>query len=103
MATNLKDYTNLRTLLDSLEDGALRFYLSGKGMSQPKKFKYLKDTLVPIIHEVWQQSQGVNKLGVDSECPPGYNECNGVCVPYPCPDGGLATLSSRAQSAKRKR
>src|SRR3954469_1361466 len=110
MSTNLKQYTDLRTLLDSLEIGALRFYLSGKGMSSGKKYKYLKDRLMPIIDEVWHQPVGVKPLpsniGSEIECPPGYYACDGVCVPYNCPDViSAATLSARKKpkATKRKR
>lgn len=102
MATNLKQYTDLRTLLDSLEIGALRFYLSGKGMSPPQKYKYLSDILRPIIDEVWHQQQAAKKLGIETECPPGYYECDGCCVPYKCPELSLTTARKKTKAAKRK-
>jgi hypothetical protein len=103
MSTNLKQYTNLRTLLDSLEVGALRFYLSGKGMSARQKYRYLEDRLMPIIDEMWHQPQGSNKLALEFGCPPGYYECQGVCVPYTCPDAANETASLKAKATKRKR
>lgn len=102
MSTNLKQYTNLRTLLDSLEVGALRFYLSDTGMSARQKYRYLEDKLMPIIDDVWHQPQGTKKLAAMG-CPPGYYECFGVCVPYTCADLGAAKAKSRAKSAKSKR
>ncbi len=102
MATNLKQYTDLRTLLDSLEIGALRFYLSGKGMSPAQKYKYLSDMLRPIIDEVWHQQQAANKLVVEAVCPPGYYDCDGCCVPYKCPDLGSLTAGKKTKATKRK-
>lgn len=101
MPTNPKDYTNLRTLLDSLEVGALRYYLSGTGLSQPQKLKYLKDKLVPIIDELWHQPQGIKKV-IGGECPPGYFDCDGVCVPYKCPDIISLTIKKNTKATKRK-
>ena len=109
MSTNLKQYTDLRTLLDSLEVGALRFYLSGKGMSSRQKYKYLKEMLMPIIDEVWHQPVGanhpvpLNQLS-EIECPPGYYACDGVCVPYNCPDliGAAVSARKKPKAAKRK-
>jgi hypothetical protein len=108
MSTNLKQYTDLRTLLDSLEVGALRFYLSGKGMSPRQKYKYLKEKLMPIIDDVWHQPVGtnhpvpLNHLS-EVECPPGYYACDGVCVPYNCPDVISATISARKKPKATKR
>ena len=111
MATNPKEYVNLRTLLDSLEVGALRFYLSGTG-SQPKKFKLLKDKLMPLIDELWNppqetqkpgtMKQRTKKPGIDIDCPDGYFDCEGCCVPYRCPD--LSSLKPKPRAgSKRKR
>jgi hypothetical protein len=101
MSTNLKQYANLRTLLDSLEVGALRFYLGGKGMSASQKYRYLEKKLMPLIDEVWHQPQGLKKVA-EMQCPPGYYECMGVCVPYLCPDGSEGTTKA-AKATKRKR
>ena len=102
MATNLRQYTDLRTLLDSLEIGALRFYLNGKGMSPSQKYRYLNDMLTPIIDEVWHQQQATNKLVVETECPPGYYDCDGCCVPYKCPELGLSAARKKTKATKRK-
>ena len=84
MPTNPKEYANLRTLLDSLEIGALRYYLSGQGASQPQKYKYLEDQLMPIIQQLWHPAQRSAEPLID--CPDGYFDCAGCCVPYKCPD-----------------
>ena len=103
MPTNPKEYTNLRTMLDSLEVGALRYFLNGEGLSQPLKFQFLKGMLQPVIDELWHPQQGTNKAGLESECPPGYFDCDGCCVPYKCPDLSNPKPKPRAKSAKRKR
>jgi len=111
MATNLKQYIDLRTLLDSLEIGSLMFYLNDKGqMSPTEKYRYLKEMLMPVVDEVWHQIRATQpggrkkKLSAEIECPPGYNACDGVCVPYNCPDLIGATVSARkkAKATKRK-
>ena len=103
MTKNSNDYSDLRTLLDSLEVGALRFYLSGPGPAQPKRLRYLKKTLMPIIDKVWHPAQA-NQLEEDGDCPPGFYNCNGVCVPYPCPPGGglIQVARKKAKAAKKR-
>ena len=102
MPTNPKDYVTLRTMLDSLEIGALRYFLSGEGLSQPRKLLLLKGMLQPIIDELWHPTQETKKPALEGECPPGYYDCEGCCVPYKCPD--LSNQPKpRAKSAKRKR
>jgi len=111
MSTNLKQYTDLRTLLDSLEVGALRFYLSGKGMSPRQKYKFLKDRLMPIIDDVWHQPVDLKHpapldLLSEIECPPGYYACDGVCVPYNCPgviDAATVSARKKPKATKGKR
>ena len=104
MPTNPKDYVTLRTMLDSLEVGALRYFLSGEGLSQPRKFELLRGMLQPVIDELWHPQQGKNKAGLETPCPPGYFDCDGCCVPYKCPDLILSlNPKPKAKSAKRKR
>ena len=105
MPTNPKDYTNLRTMLDSLEVGALRYFLSGEGLSQPQKLQRLNGMLKPLIDELWHPHQGTKRPALDEgECPPGYFDCDGCCVPYKCPDIiSNPKPKPRAKSAKRKR
>jgi len=95
MPTNPKDYTQLRTLLDSLQVGALRYFLNGEGASQPQKLKYLQDQLMPIIEELWNPA--------DIDCPDGYFDCEGCCVPYKCPDVSVFKGKTSRAGAKRKR
>lgn len=71
-------YVELRTLLDSLEVGALRYYLDGTDSAEKdKRFEKLEPALRKVIKLVWG---GENLI----PCPPGYTSCNGCCVPYSC-------------------
>ena len=76
---DLESYVKVRTLIDSLECGALRFLLreqTGRGGRKDQ----LEQKLMPIIEWVWKQGGG------EIDCPEGYVDCQGVCVPYPCPN-----------------
>lgn len=99
MATNGIDYANLRTLLDSLEIGALRYFLNKKG-SQSDKFKFLMGKLRPIADELWAAEKGLS-----GDCPTGYFSCDGMCVPYPCPDvsNTAATTAMRSTATQKKK
>jgi hypothetical protein len=80
-ATNLSQYALLRTILDSLETGALRYYLGADSHAQQEaRFKYLRDKLTPIIHHIWEEAND----DPDDPCPDGYHDCQGYCVSYPC-------------------
>ena len=103
MPTNPKDYVTLRTMLDSLEVGALRYFLSGEGLSQPRKIEKLKGMLQPVIDELWHPLQAAKNSAVETDCPPGYFDCDGCCVPYKCPDLSGLQPKPRPKSAKRKR
>ena len=75
---NLDQYAQLRTLLDSLQIGALRYYLEANDtVEQDERFVYLNKHLRPIIDKMWAKPQLI-------DCPQGYYECDGCCVPYPC-------------------
>jgi hypothetical protein len=76
------EYERLRIILDSLEIGALRFYLEATDTAEKaKRFKELSSTLVPICRSFWAGAElSITLAG----CPDGYNDCDGVCVPYRC-------------------
>lgn len=75
------EYERLRTLLDSLEIGALRYYLNDTDAAEKaRRFEKLSSTLLPICREFWGGTESIALGG----CPPGYNDCDGVCVPYQC-------------------
>ncbi len=99
MATNSNDYSNLRSLLDSLEVGALRFYLSGPAKAQPQRLKYLRGKLMPIVKELWPPRRG-KELELDGPCPLGFYDCNGVCQPYPC--GEQLVARKKGKAAKKR-
>jgi hypothetical protein len=72
------NYVRLRTLLDSLELGAIKYFLDesdGRG----GRFDDLNGKLMPLIDWLWKKDELI-------ECPEGYVDCHGVCVPYPCVD-----------------
>ena len=80
-APNLQQYVLLRTILDSLDTGALRYYLDATTEAErTANFKYLKRKLTPIIDHIWAKP---DKL-MEVDCPNGYHDCDGYCVSYPC-------------------
>ena len=76
---DLDSYVRLRTILDSLEFGAIRYFLK-EPEGQGDRFDQLNAQLMPIIDWLW-------KKDAEIECPAGYIDCHGVCVPYQCPGG----------------
>ncbi len=76
--TDLHQYMELRTMLDSVDIGALRYYLNATDHAeQQANYLYLKTKLMEISDHVWDKPHKV-------DCPDGYHECNGCCVPYLC-------------------
>jgi hypothetical protein len=81
---DLPQYVHLRTMLDSVVAGVLRFYLNATTRAeQEQRFKYLETHLMNISDHVFDR-----KPEDDDPCPPGYHNCNGCCVPYECVFGG---------------
>jgi len=75
-------YVDLRTMLDSVEIGSVRYYLNGKNPAEKdKRFEAVKPLLMQVVELVWADTK---KVG----CPPGYSNCDGCCVPYDCYFGG---------------
>ena len=91
----LSQYVRLRTALDSLESMSLRYSLSGSSESERiKRFRKIERILKPAIKEindltVPKPKKTAKMIYMSAEsnnnCPPGYCECNGMCVPYDCP------------------
>jgi len=76
---DLAQYARLRTILDSLDIGALRYYLDAPSLAErEQRFEKLQSALMPIIREIWNGGEGL------ADCPEGYIDCGGVCVPYQC-------------------
>jgi hypothetical protein len=80
--TDLHKYFELRTVLDSLEIGALRYYLDAKPDDQEERFDYLTTEMMKIVKHTWAEARAV--ATVHGTCPDGYVECYGCCVPYNC-------------------
>jgi hypothetical protein len=80
----LPQYVHLRTMLDSVVAGALRYYLDPlEGKKQEENFKFLESHLMAISDRVWHREKPVKPEPGDP-CPDGYFNCNGCCVPYEC-------------------
>jgi hypothetical protein len=86
---DLGKYAELRMVLDSLERGVLRYYLDAPSQAARDKRLYdLREGLQPIHDKVWGRMGG-------QPCPPGYFDCNGCCVDYPCiAEYGLGSVPS---------
>jgi hypothetical protein len=78
--TDLQQYALLRTILDSLQTGALRYYLDpATEKERTLNFNYLQRKLKPITEHIWAK-----KPDQEGNCPDGYHDCDGYCVSYPC-------------------
>ena len=78
-------YIRLRTVIDSLESTALRYCLKEKDpCTRVERAQVLERIIMPAIKEIAAISNNETALG---PCGDGYCLCNGVCVPYDCPDG----------------
>jgi hypothetical protein len=76
--TNLRQYANLRVMLDSVERGAVRHYLSAPSQAeQDASFDYLKTSLKPIHDHVWGKT-------AETDCTPPLIDCDGYCIDYAC-------------------
>ena len=73
-----KSYIRLRTLLDALEIGAVRYYMEGESVAdRNRRAEELEEQIRPMLAQFNEHlSQG---------CPPGLFNCGGCCLPYPCP------------------
>lgn len=76
-----KAYIRLRTLLDGLEMTSLRYCLKDKDTAERiARAEELERVLMPIITEY----QNKMRTNANVDCPDGYFDCGGCCVPYPC-------------------
>jgi hypothetical protein len=88
-SSNKPAYVRLRTVLDSLEFGAVRYFLGTPSPNQRQRLEKLEAQLLPIIDWLYQDGQGLRSTQEPAsviDCPDGYINCHGVCVPYACPD-----------------
>lgn len=78
-------YVRLRTVLDGIEATALRYCLKEADSNERiRRIQELKEMLLPVAREIAKLS-GFDPL-VEGGCGDGYVWCNGVCVPYQCPN-----------------
>jgi hypothetical protein len=75
-------YTRFRTALDALELAALDYCLTPTDSGERVKRMAKVETQVKDLINQWRAPGGKAEEG----CPEGYCECDGFCVPYPCPD-----------------
>lgn len=97
-------YIELRTILDSIEMGSLRFLLTASTPEERlKRANKLIGKLLPIAEKISHLiepevpasavREAASGDGDQEWCPDGYWLCSGVCVPYPCPDSATASNS----------
>ena len=78
---DISEYVELRTMLDSVVAGSLRFYLDPLQFEKQKEnYQFLRKYLMIISDRVWDRE----KPGAGDPCPDGYFNCGGCCVPYEC-------------------
>ena len=88
---DVPQYVQLRTMLDSVMAGALRFYLDPLEFDKQKEnYQFLETHLMAISNRVWHREEkakvkmGKRKADPNDPCPDGYYNCGGCCVPYEC-------------------
>jgi hypothetical protein len=78
-------YIRLRTVLDALEISALRYCLTEKDeKTRVRQANKIVKALKPLVKR-FQNSAASS--GPGGTCEDGFFNCNGVCVPYQCPEG----------------
>lgn len=81
-------YVYLRTMLDAIEMGSLHYFLEGKTSEDRNvRASRLMQLLKPVMTQIeeWNVTPEDPECMTEPDCPPGYTNCNGCCVPYPCP------------------
>ena len=113
MAQEEKDYQStyieLRTLLDAIQMGSLRYCLEVKGSkARQKRMSDVIEELKTVEDSIRKRSEDQRRPAPaaraaafgeaavdggfepdapdDNGCPDGYYRCGAACVPYPCPD-----------------
>ena len=76
-------YIKFRSTLDALEMTAMRYFLKDKDdAGRIERAEELERELMPIIKKYQNQMM---REGNPGECPEGCFNCDGCCLPYPCP------------------
>jgi hypothetical protein len=76
-------YIRFRTVLDSMEAIALRYCLKDTDPAKRiRRAQEIEKDLMPIIEKYQAKLKAIANPG---ECPDGFNNCGGCCVPYQCP------------------
>lgn len=77
-------YVRFRTVLDGFELTAMRYFLENKDEAERMaRAKELEKVMMPIIEEYQNRMMSDGGPG---KCPPGYFDCGGCCLAYPCPN-----------------
>jgi len=77
-ATDYREYARLRTITDSLELGAIRYFMSGPNKGE--RLAQVEELLHEALNFFWRENESE-----PIDCPEGYTNCHGACVPYQCP------------------
>ncbi len=76
-------YIRFRTVLDSMEAIALRYCLKDTDPAKRiRRAKEIEKDLMPVIKKY---QEAIKAMSNPEECPDGFNNCGGCCVPYQCP------------------
>lgn len=79
-------YFRLRTLLDSVQTNALSYCFDSPDVGERiNRMSAVESELMEVIDKIGAKGPG---------CRPGYNNCDGVCVPYTCPIGESTASAS---------
>jgi hypothetical protein len=81
-------YVRLRTVLDALEMHTLNIVLRDEDtITRIKRAKEIEEMLTRCYNEIFKPdvTAYAETFQTDGNCPEGYQNCNGVCVPYNCP------------------
>ncbi len=79
-----KAYIRLRTVLDALEMNSLYYVLKPTKQDNKLRIARAKEATA-LLEECYKQIHGLIPKGELQSCPPGYHDCDGMCVPYNCP------------------
>ncbi len=87
-------YIRLRTVLDAVEMNALYYVLEDEyAATRIKRVAEIEALLRSCYEGIFMLKSEKEVVGYGEmieqsggDCPPGYHNCGGCCVPYHCPD-----------------